>query len=124
MIACDTSSFAAYLAGDSGPDVERLDFALVAGDLVFPPATIAEALSNPKTVVAARMVIDGARMLELSPDYWLRVAASRAKLISKRLKARLADALIAQSCIDADVGLITRDKDFRHFVTHCGLKLA
>jgi hypothetical protein len=31
---------------------------------------------------------------------------------------------IAQSCIDADVKLITRDRDFRHFATHCGLKLA
>jgi predicted nucleic acid-binding protein len=36
----------------------------------------------------------------------------------------LGDALIAQSCIDHDVPLITRDTDFRHFAKHCGLKLA
>ena len=34
---------------------------------------------------------------------------------TKRLKARLGDALIAQSCIDAHVVLLTRDRDFRTF---------
>jgi predicted nucleic acid-binding protein len=34
------------------------------------------------------------------------------------------DALIAQCCIDADVPLIARDKDYRHFESWCGLKLA
>jgi predicted nucleic acid-binding protein len=41
----------------------------------------------------------------------------------KGIRAKTADALIAQSCIDHDVALITRDRDFRHFVRHCGLKL-
>jgi hypothetical protein len=41
----------------------------------------------------------------------------------KGLRAKTADALIAQSCIDHDVALIARDRDFRHFVRHCGLKL-
>jgi predicted nucleic acid-binding protein len=45
-------------------------------------------------------------------------------LHAKRLKAKVADTLIAQSCIDHDVALITRDGDFRHFAKHCGLKLA
>jgi hypothetical protein len=45
-------------------------------------------------------------------------------LLLKGLKARLADALIAQCCIDADVPLIARDSDFRHFKRWCGLKLA
>ena len=40
------------------------------------------------------------------------------------LKAKLADALIAQCCIDADVPLIARDADYRHFERWCGLKLA
>ena len=91
---------------------------------VLPPATLAEALSNPRTAKAAGALLAPLPLLEPKPGYWLRVAASRAKLIGKGLKARLADALIAQSCIDADVKLITRDRDFRHFATHCGLKLA
>jgi predicted nucleic acid-binding protein len=31
--------------------------------------------------------------------------------------------LIAQSCIDHDVALITRDADFRHYAAEGGLKL-
>jgi predicted nucleic acid-binding protein len=45
-------------------------------------------------------------------------------LLARRLRARLADTLIAQSCIDNDVALITRDADFRHFAKYCGLRLA
>jgi predicted nucleic acid-binding protein len=40
------------------------------------------------------------------------------------LKAALADSLIAQCCIDADVALIARDGDYRHFAKWCGLRLA
>jgi predicted nucleic acid-binding protein len=38
-------------------------------------------------------------------------------------KARLGDALIAQSCIDAKVPLLTRDRDFRAFARAAGLRL-
>jgi hypothetical protein len=63
-------------------------------------------------------------MLDLAEGYWIRAAATRANLLSRKLRARLPDALIAQACIDNDVALITRDADFRHFAKHCGLKLA
>jgi predicted nucleic acid-binding protein len=39
-------------------------------------------------------------------------------------RARLADSLIAQSCIDHGVRLVTRNDDFRHFSRHGGLRLA
>jgi predicted nucleic acid-binding protein len=63
-------------------------------------------------------------LLEIVDGYWARAGQARRLLIRKGLKAKTADALIAQSCIDHDVALITRDKDFRHFAKHCGLKLA
>ncbi|WP_371454829.1 PIN domain-containing protein [Brevundimonas sp. LM2] len=53
-----------------------------------------------------------------------RAAATRRTVLSRRLKARFADSLIAQLCLDHDAALITRDGDFRHFATHCGLRLA
>ena len=54
----------------------------------------------------------------------VRAGAARHLLRDKGLKAATSDALIAQCCIDADVPLISRDRDFRHFVRWCGLKLA
>ena len=64
------------------------------------------------------------RELRLLPGYWARIGDTRAALIGRRLKAPLADTMIAQACIDHDVALITRDHDFRHFAEHCGLRLA
>lgn len=124
MIACDTSSLVAFLESGEGADVDAIAAAMLGPGLVLPPATLTEALSNPRTRANVAAAISGIPHLPILPGYWLRVAESRAKLIGKKLKARLADALIAQSCIDADVALITRDRDFRHYATHCGLKLA
>jgi predicted nucleic acid-binding protein len=35
----------------------------------------------------------------------------------------MGDVLVAQSCLDHKVPLITRDRDFRHFARLAGLKL-
>ncbi len=35
----------------------------------------------------------------------------------------LVELLIAQSCIDHEIGLVTLDRDFRHFVRRGGLRL-
>jgi predicted nucleic acid-binding protein len=63
-------------------------------------------------------------LLELLPDYWMRAGLMRRTLLAAGRKARLADVLIAQACLDADVALITRDTDFAAIATVCGLKLA
>ncbi|MHB8420480.1 MAG: PIN domain-containing protein [Myxococcales bacterium] len=55
--------------------------------------------------------------------YWERAGLLRSKLLARRLKARLADTLIAQSCLDGAVPLLTRDADFRHFAQWAGLEL-
>lgn len=68
-------------------------------------------------------MIKSLRMLELRRGYWFRSGELRANTLRNGHKAKLADVLIAQSCIDHDVILITNDADFRHFV-RAGLKLA
>jgi hypothetical protein len=45
------------------------------------------------------------------------------KAIAKGGKARLGDALIAQTCIDKNISLLTRDRDFRAFGDAAGLDL-
>ena len=124
MIACDTSTLSALLSQTQGSDIDLAANALSQRLLWLPPATYAEALSNPRTSDQAEALLDGLKMLPIQEGFWLRVAKTRRTLLRRGLKARLADALIAQSCIDADVPLITRDRDFRHFAAHCGLKLA
>jgi predicted nucleic acid-binding protein len=62
--------------------------------------------------------------LDLADGYWVRAGATRAVILRQTLRARLADSLIAQACIDANVALLTRDRDFRHYAKYCGLRLA
>jgi len=124
VIAADTSSIAAYFSGGKGPDISLIDGALAQGALWLPPVVLTEALSEPLSRANLLPIIGGWRLLPILPDYWLRASETRARVIAKGLRARLPDALIAQSCIDHGVALITRHNDFRHFEKHCGLKLA
>lgn len=123
MIAADTSSLSALLAGESGVDVEKLFDALKDSSLVLPPAVLTEILSDPKSA-AITTKLESVALLEINEGFWRRAGEARAKLKSRGLKANVGDALIAQACIDHDVALITRDEDFRHFAKHCGLRLA
>jgi predicted nucleic acid-binding protein len=124
VIAVDTSSLSALLAGEEGKDVDLLADSLARGDVRLPPVVLTEILSDPAVAkVLAPRLLD-LELLEISERYWQRAGEARAKLRQRGLKAKVADALIAQSCIDHDVALITRDKDFRHFAKHCDLKLA
>lgn len=124
MIATDTSSLVAYLQGEEGGDIPKLESALEAGDLVIPPVVLIELLSDPSSASTLDPIISQLLVLELTPGYWVRAGEARGALIRRGLKARIADALIAQACIDHAVPLITRDRDFRHFAQHCGLRLA
>ena len=124
MIAADTSSLVAYFNGKSGIDVERIAAAFAAGELVLPPVVVTEILSDPIGSPAIDEQIREMPTLDIRNGYWTRAGESRRLLLIKGFKARVGDALIAQSCIDHDVPLIVRDHDFRHFAKHCGLKLA
>jgi predicted nucleic acid-binding protein len=124
MIAADSSTLVAWLQGVEGADVARLDEALDAGELILPPPVVSELLSLPKASVALEAILEKIERLPVTDGFWDRVGQNRRLLLAKGLKARLADALTAQVCIDADTALITRDVDYRHFAEHCGLQLA
>ncbi|MGI9170471.1 MAG: PIN domain-containing protein [Caulobacteraceae bacterium] len=124
MIAADTSSFINFLRKAPGRDSAAVRDAIKAETLWLPPPVKTELLSGWLHGTGAEALIANAPLLTISPGYWERAGASRRLLVEKGLKARLADTLIAQCCIDADVKLIARDGDFRHFARWCGLKLA
>jgi predicted nucleic acid-binding protein len=123
MIAADTSTLVTYLAGGTGSDVDLLDDAIAARVLVLPPAVLTEILSVPGRADAMADLLAGVPLLDTRSGYWERAGLLRARVLAHGFKARVADALIAQSCIDHDAALITRDRDFRHFVRY-GLRTA
>lgn len=123
MIAADSSSFIAHLSGDQGEDVEILDQALSDRLVVLPPVVLVELLSDSKLHSSVSDLLKALPLLETRDGYWERAGALRAKALSRGRKARLADTLIAQSCLDHDVPLIARDRDFRIFAAFAGLRL-
>jgi len=123
VAAADTSTLVAFLQGASGPDVEAFDERLSVNDIVLPPVVLTEFLSEPALPAHHRALALQLPRIEIADGYWVRAGAMRASVLARKHRARLPDVLIAQSCIDVDAPLITRDSDFRHFAQHCGLKL-
>lgn len=124
LFAVDTCSLTTFLEGQTGSDVSLLLQAMADDVLTIPPAVLAEMLSY--TALSEQMS-DDIQMIPVLPlldGYWQRVGRLRRTLIQHGHKAKLGDAMIAQSCIDHQVPLITRDTDFRHFVKHGSLVLA
>jgi predicted nucleic acid-binding protein len=108
MIAADTSSMVAFL------DHQQL---------ALPPVVLTELLSDPALPKAVRTLLAALPILDLEPGFWERAGLLRAAVLKQRKKARVADALIAQSCLDQSTPLVTRDKDFRHFAAAASLPL-
>ena len=122
MIAADSSIWVAYLQQERAPDLQLFHNTLITGDYFIPPAIIAELCSASNSTAFLKQIdlnavpmVDGA--------FWRRAGSLRNVVRSKGFKANMGDALVAQSCIDHNVPLLTRDMDFRHFEKHCGLKL-
>ena len=115
MIALDSSSLMRFLAGEKGRDVLLVSDAIRHGRAVLPPVVVSEILSDPAIPSALIDDITALPVLELLDGYWQRAGLLRAGLIKRGLKAKLADVLIAQSCLDHQLPLVTFDRDFRHY---------
>jgi predicted nucleic acid-binding protein len=122
VIALDTSSLRRYLAGEKGRDVDAVEAAMSHRSAALPPVVLTEMLSHPELHVATRRAISALPLFDLLDGYWERAGALRAGVLRSGFKARIADTLVAQTCIDHDALLVTDDRGFRHFVSF-GLRL-
>jgi predicted nucleic acid-binding protein len=123
VVCADTNCVIAYLAGDTDSDVDFLDKLLARKAVVLAPVVVAELLSDPALPLAAEKLIASLPCLVTGDGYWKRAGKLRAQLARRGYAARLADTLIAQSCLDHKVPLLTRDKGFKRFARVAGLKL-
>jgi predicted nucleic acid-binding protein len=123
VIAVDSSTWVAFLQGDSGEDSELLVKALRDRQVLMPPAVLTELLSAPQLPSAIAATLLEIPLIEVTDGFWERAGALRGKVLAKRQKARLGDALIAQSCLDRGVPLLTRDRDFHAYRNIASLDL-
>jgi predicted nucleic acid-binding protein len=123
MFTIDTSSLVAFFAGDKGKDVDFIERVLSEGLVILCPTVISEILSDPKLPIQHEQVILSMPCLEVKEGFWTRVGHLRRTMISKKLRARLADSMITQFCLDYKLTLITRDDDFKNFRKNSELNL-
>jgi len=97
--------------------------ALEHAQAALPPVVLTELLSDPKVSEPVKGLFMQLPMLEVADGFWQRAGLLRARLLARGRRARLADTLIAQACLDHDLPLVTRDSDFRHFVELAGVRL-
>jgi len=123
MITADTSTWIAFFQGEAGKDVELLDRSLADRHVLMAPPVLTELLSDPGISSEVSKTLSELPLIEIQPGFWNRAGALRASILAKRRKARLGDALIAQSCLDAAIPLSTRDRDFRAFAETASLTI-
>lgn len=95
--------------------MQLLDKALQGHQVLMPPAVLTELLSDPGLPEGLAQYLSEIPFAEIQAGYWERAGMLRAKVLAKRRKARLGDALIAQCCVDRGIPLLTRDRDFLAF---------
>ena len=123
MIAADTSTWIAFLESAPGLDTQLLERALKDRQVLMIPVVLTELLSDPELSFGVAETLAEIPTIDLQHGYWQRAGLLRAKVLSMRRKARLGDALIAQSCVDRGIALLTRDQDFRAFAGAARLNL-
>jgi predicted nucleic acid-binding protein len=123
LIAVDTNAFIHFAEGIRDERTELIQEAFEYGIAYLPPVVVTELLSDPALTDDAFDQVSAFPLLSVTLGYWNRAGALRADLVRQNVRAGVADCLIAQSCIDYDIPLITYDRDFRHFV-RAGLKFA
>jgi predicted nucleic acid-binding protein len=123
MIAIDASSFRRYLDGVDAGDTRAVMRALVSSEAMFPPVALAELLSDPNLTGDAVAEVQSVGVLPIRSGFWHRAGFMRALLRGEfGIQVKLPDTLIAQSCLDHQIPLITNDDGFRRFM-RLGLKL-
>ncbi|HEX9756324.1 MAG TPA: PIN domain-containing protein [Nitrospiria bacterium] len=115
MLCIDTSSLIAYLEGRTGNDVDLVDRAFSDQVAVLSPVVVTELLSDPHLPIEVRQVILEIPVLPILDGFWVRAGLLRDRMLRSGHKAKLADTLITQNCLDHRSTLVTRDLDFKNF---------
>lgn len=83
MIAIDTRSLVAYLAGEGGGDVEAPDQALAHDRVHLPPVVVTEMPSAPKVPAPLARLLLALPILAVTDGYWERAGGLRRRVLAR-----------------------------------------
>lgn len=128
MIVVDTSVWACWFNGETGPHADRLEAALLDRELIgVPPIVLTEVLMGFRTdrgYRRARDLLVALPSLALDCHGHVEAAALYRRLRRAGVTVRgAADCVIAQTCIAARAELLSSDSDFRQIARLSTLRL-
>lgn len=123
MIVADSSVLIPWAEGIVTDKTTLLQEHIEQLTLRVAPISITELLSARDLAPEIRLIAETLHTLELQEGYWARAGLLRSRCLSAGRRTRLADALIAQACLDAALPLLTNDGDFEVFQAIGGLTL-
>ena len=127
VIVVDTTVWADWFNGHRSPEVDRLDIALDQEDAGLTLVILTEILQGFRADAdfeRARRRLVRLPMLPLDPAGHVEAARIHRGLRKRGITIRgTIDCLIAQTCIAADVELLSTDDDFAIIARHTSLRL-
>jgi predicted nucleic acid-binding protein len=123
LIVADSSVLIPWAEGQLNAKTDFMQFHVEQQTLRIAPVSVTELLSARELRPEIRLMAETLNVLEIEDGYWSRAGILRGRCLAAGRRARLADALIAQACLDAGLPLLTEDRDFDIFVEIGGLKL-
>jgi predicted nucleic acid-binding protein len=128
LIVVDTSVWAAWSNGVNSVEVGRLDEALERQDAGLVPVILTEVLQgfrSDRDLERARALLVRLPVLTLDVEEHLAAARLFRQLRRRGITVRgSVDCIIAQTCIAADVDLLSFDRDFVAIARHSRLRLS
>lgn len=129
MIVADSSVWVDFFNGVGRPEVDRLDDALGAQEVLMGDVILLEVLRGFRRDADFRRARAALAPLPVLPMLGPAAAvrgAERYRVLRQRgvTVRKTVDVIIASACLDADVPLLFADRDFRPFVQHLGLQTA
>lgn len=129
MIVVDSSVWIDFFNGVSTPEVDRLDALLgvtplAIGDLIL--VEVMQGFRNERDVASAQQLFSSLALLPLleGSNPW-KAADNYRQLRRKGITVRkMIDGIIATACIEANLPLLSSDRDFQPYVEHLGLVAA
>jgi predicted nucleic acid-binding protein len=91
--------------------------------LLMNPFVLAELLSSPKLPPRIEKYLLDIPRIEIDRDFFVRAGHLRKNLYKKGKGVSIADIYIAQSCMDAEIPLLSIDQDLLMISELSGLKL-
>lgn len=129
MIMVDSGVWTDYFRGTVTPQTDCLDLLLgrellAVGDLIL--TEVLQGFGTEREFNQARKLLLSLDVIEIGGQETALLAARNCRTLRARgvTTGKTIDTLIATCCIENDLALLYRERDFSPFVTHLGLRCA